>query len=1075
MKDARKALGYLESAAALGFGWHADFTGDAVVEVAYYEIAHGTLEVGTCSRLFKATGAASEPVPVLVGLALTHDTGEPTLMLPATLMRNGTLRPQAADAAWVELDRLERDPVRNLVTCVSDLDDYRAHQSSMRTLPRALTWPETLARAFALFEALCPEESRVDEAGVDPFDLTRCLVRPYRHADAGVLAARQLSAMEALLEVRGAESLPAAARQLLGLADPEEQERFWGEGLTDEGLLSHKLVCGVLPGVSGLTDHDHAMLAALSERRREPIAEVDAPTGTAQERVALNAVANMVVEAALRGDDLPQVLVVGPTDVVVGAISGLEPTTRAPQSSLALRWLPRIAQISESGARRVLGPLPQLLRLDATDATPAVSAPWALRLDALAPESSELAPYGEPFYLPQAQTYYLDCVSGFLRLRTRDAIEAKSRLSERLRLVDQLRCELVDAYFEVCRADDHLRRRDQLLDHQGELRRAHSAYRARLEHWEQVWRRHPQPLARIGALRVDQRSLIAKSAQPDESLALDKATVAEVVEAYRDALMRIEDEIDRLRATSNHIMRLVSAAEPQGERCQYLVGRLQDLCRLDADQAALLDTLCDGTRVSLERLDAVLDATVRTSEFWLAVHAFEADWLITTRRSQQAGQAMGWAGWSHLLPIPFATLDSAPAVLSTWGLMAGTGRTGTETGQARRLDQLIVLSAQRVNPALGCALVGCAERALVFGSPDELGPGAIVGTTFDALLRRRGGVAADDADLIALDGTRSLLDLVRSRLAGDTLPLTDDAESSDTLAAFRCRLADRIAVSSAPERPVALERRASRVLAEVRPLSYVLVPDSSFEPAGSSHTNEAQALALMRWLKRHGSDLVRATSGSLAIVTTTRAQAALVRSKIGHAFSLAHAADVVALADCAERRWSCVIWDTVLGPETLRTMSPDGLRRAMGSVAACATDAVVAFCGPAWTRATDGSVLDFMREATCIGRLFSCERERAKVVEQRVKPLSLTQMLSRLEERGDLERTPDAAAVNRALRDAGLIERVKAGKGTSGWKPTPSGVEVGIVATTDAKGTPFCLYEASAEAVVARVVAGIAT
>ena len=76
---------------------------------------------------------------------------------------------------------------------------------------------------------------------------------------------------------------------------------------------------------------------------------------------------------------------------------------------------------------------------------------------------------------------------------------------------------------------------------------------------------------------------------------------------------------------------------------------------------------------------------------------------------------------------------------------------------------------------------------------------------------------------------------------------------------------------------------------------------------------------------------------------------------------------------------------------------------------------------------------------------------------------------------GDLERTPDAAAVNRALRDAGLIERVKAGKGTSGWKPTPSGVEVGIVATTDAKGTPFCLYEASAEAVVARVVAGIAT
>ena len=79
-------------------------------------------------------------------------------------------------------------------------------------------------------------------------------------------------------------------------------------------------------------------------------------------------------------------------------------------------------------------------------------------------------------------------------------------------------------------------------------------------------------------------------------------------------------------------------------------------------------------------------------------------------------------------------------------------------------------------------------------------------------------------------------------------------------------------------------------------------------------------------------------------------------------------------------------------------------------------------------------------------------------------------LLKALMDRGEIQSLPPATDVNKALADVGLIERIRLDGGKSGWRPTAAGREVGIIATKDRNGNPFCAYPKSAEAVVATVV-----
>lgn len=1097
MLEATRILGYLADAADLGGGPDVSFDdGNPAWALDMDTARSGALGVDLTKSVFAAYSArypdvafGERKVPLVLGACLlsgeTHDDAIPLLLVPVQLGSNGALLPVEGARPWIPQRMLGLDNLRSTSLPVCDLDTYRAHQLSMASLAQGDAWSEVFARALDLFEAISSlKADELASAGLH-VDLSCCKLRIWEHDDAHLCAAHALRAQQAALAEYGPDRLSPSLAATLQLHSGDDDEGDH-DHLPDDDLLVHKLVCGMPEQLSLLTVRDREIVAALAQHVESGLAVVDAPKGTNALPVALATMANLVTEHALRGDGMPSMCLVAPPDRIDAMLAPFANRSGHGQTSLPVRWLPRVATSHSSDAsdtyRHVLGPLPALFMLHTTDAWSIPAHPAALTQPHNHPLGGTSLPYTQSWYLPQASTYYLDCVSGFLGKRVRNLHEASVLLSERLRIVDQLRCELVDAYFEVCRADDHMRRRDELVRMLGILRRRHTACRARLGHWDEVRRRHPQRLAKIGGIKVDQTALIARSALEGENHAQDASSVEEVCARYRDELSGIESEIDRIRSASAQLSRRVRAAQPEGERCSRIVSRLTSLCRMSVDQASLIDAAVDGSEVSLERLDHILDQTVRPAEFWLALHVYEARWLDMARKAlteepDGTTRSLDWDVWAALCPLSLMTPECAQASLSGWGFVAGPSE--APTSETRRLDMLVVLDAHDMDPVLGMALMGATNKACVIGSASELRGEPLNGPTFEELRGARYWKEEwDEAkrEGLALAGSSSLFDLLLAAPDALQAELVDDTQGGEALCDLRVKVIDASGHSHGVLRSAA-PLLSSEVYEVIPAHSYVLVPDSSWVQLAASRTNHAQALALMRWLERHLDELALAIgtdAPSLGLVATTHAQAGLLASLLD-SLPCDHrdAVEVCALHDVAGRRWPVVVWDTVCGPDALRGVAPDGLARIAGEVCACATMALVMFVSQPWTKSADKVARALMGDATCIGRLFSVARKRSTANDSRTKPLALTTLLKRLKERGDIEDVPSTSSVNAALAREGLIERCRDEEGNSGWRPTTAGKEVGIMGTSDHAGNPFCRYARASEAVVARVVAEI--
>lgn len=1074
-----RVLTFLAQTARLGKGFDHVFTDtDRVWLIQEERAATGVLDEQLAHEVFE-TYAERHPeahlnpdkVELLLGLRILRDdkgSAEPLLMLPCVLDRTGTLEALPEHQAWVALRRLKSDSFTSAAVTVTYLDAYRAHQELMEDLPEYAGWQEYFMRANDLFAAVVDaDEPALIFEGV-AIDFQNALLRIFEHDDTGVTSGETLSWMAEQREKGEPISAPVAT--LLSKADIAEGETEGGSAEDEKEddqksePRSSKDFCGTLPEFFDMSEHDHETVCAITANTDDPLIIVNAPAGTSQLQVAVSAICDGIAAAAIAGTEPAHSLIVGTTEDLNLILARFSEPYRGPKSSLYARWLPRISTAGEK--RRTLGPLPHLFGLFETDATAVDDSPAALRIQTyhMTPDASD--GYATSWYVPQAATYFLDCVSAYLGVRVRDLSEARVRLADRLRVVDGLRRELFDAYANVCKADEHMHARDDLTQQISELRRQHTQKNSRLAHWEEVARRHPQRFIRFGGLKINQSRLIRKSSQEgDEPFTEGKTSCDQVVEAYRSDLERIETEIDRLRAASSQLSRRIKAAQPEGERCMQLISRLSALLKLDPDQQSLLESTIDGSHVSMEFLDKALDQTVRAAQFWISVHIFESRWMSAVRASLAKNTPITWKGFAALTPIILVEHACAPSVIKQWGF----GRPNDE--DCPRLDQITILSAERMDQCEGVALMNAAKRVVVFGSSYGLTGSALVGPTFAEIsgskFWRQDWHEARDAKIISC-GMTSYFDLCKTCEAATNLALSEDAGQSSDLVAFRKRIDSELELN-VYGRDDERERAANAIANVTVPLSYVLVPDSSWEQVGGSRTNEPQALSMMRWLERHGRELA-ATEATAAIITTTWAEARLIARKLQDLTIDELDLEVLSAAEAHGRRFDLVIFDTVSGPDAIKAEDPLALPRLMETVASCAREALLVFCATAWFRSTDPCAQAFFEDATCIGRLFSVARERATGTEGTYKPQALTRVLNRLAERGDIAYAPETSTVSHAVADAGLIERVRNENGRGGWKPTDAGLEIGIIETTDKKGGHFCLYSMESEAVVARIV-----
>ncbi len=1119
MVTAENTLDHLAHAASFGAGLSVDFDTVPHWGSDASTIASGTLDVFTTRSIHERYAEAhadvlfgAQPVPILVCLATLERTNGgasiPVLLLPGLLEADGTLCQRLVGRPWIPLSLLDDgSSLGNSALAVCDLDAYRAHQIAMDALPQDASWQNAVHRAYDLFTAVNSLSGEQLRALGLRLHTNRCTLRIWEEDDPAATCGSLLSnAMSSWGEDDGGN---LASCLLTEDNHPQATEEAHEDASPDNMVLGRLLATGMPDHIEGLTPQDREAFSVYARQEEGDLLTVCAPMGTHRVSMALAAMGQVLTERALRGERAPFMLCVAPANSLASIMAEMDNRPTAGLTALSSRWIPRIAANVDyrgnprEGERRTLGPLGSVVALHTRGDAGSyrgmgqLTHPLGHFLDGAA------ATYADVWYIPRATTYYLDCVSSFLGQRVRDVHEAATLLGERLRHVDQDRSELIGAYEDVCNASSSMRQREDLVNELGRLRRDHQIKRKRMNYWLEVLERHPSKRAIVGRTQPSQAEIVSKYALDHETLVQGCATVEEVCNAYRAEVDVIESTIDRLRGNAAELSRSMKAAASKANQCTEAISRLVDACNLSFEQASVLESVMDGREADRDRLDHALDQTIRPAEFWLSIHIFEAQWLESNSRGMGFARLAhgdlrkGYELLSQFCPIQLIDVELVPSLLS--GL-------GDKSSTTTPIDLLVIMDAQTVDVATGLTLLHSTKRALVLGAKGNLRNQPLYGLASEELLASqtlepRAWQTLQERRL-TLTGSSSLYDaLAHKKDQNDMVSLTNVSNTYGELTDFRSDLV--------PDEQLQTRRMPANFaddphypLARIVPsLSYVLVPDSAWKSLGTSRKNDAEALAIIRWLhtrvqriqERYGD--VR--SPLIAVTSPYVSQTELLRRMVlQHHDAFGDVVEVVRIGDLEAGHWPIVVFSSTSGPDNHVKDIRANLESVLSCTAAAAQDALIVFCSGAWVKSTLHGPSVLIKRALRMGRLFSVERRAGTIrrgngshaqgevdphtkanlqpnVELRVKPCALTRLLASMEQRGVVGEVPPTHLVNRALERAGLIERFISADGRQGWRPTASGREIGILPSTDRLGNPFCSYTSSVEPVLQSIIEGM--
>ncbi|WP_114854403.1 DEAD/DEAH box helicase [Brachybacterium sp. YJGR34] len=365
----------------------------------------------------------------------------------------------------------------------------------------------------------------------------------------------------------------------------------------------------------------------------------------------------------------------------------------------------------------------------------------------------------------------------------------------------------------------------------------------------------------------------------------EPATVRSMI---HDALV----EVDGYRTT------LLAAMAADGPSASYL-----ELCAQVEDDDLLaglpgLDQLrqCQD----LDALDQRLDTTLRYAAFWLAVHYYEATWLMTDDflgakerfKTQKQYNDRYWAQAAALTPCFVMTLYQVPRYFTLY-----TAPGEPPSYEENRIDLLIVDEGGQVDTPIALPAVALARRAVVVGDEKQLPPvwpldeetdrelaeaSGIPGGTWRDDLRERGLTSSAPSSLMRAashagrysygEAQAGLLLREHRRCHPDIIGICNEM------------LYDGLLI---PTRPA----DDSRLDGKVPAVGWLDVPDSQDTHQGSSRVNRPEARAIADWIIRHYEELYALYCADgvedpvsprelIGVVTPFRAQAQVITAQI---------------------------------------------------------------------------------------------------------------------------------------------------------------------------------------------------
>lgn len=134
------------------------------------------------------------------------------------------------------------------------------------------------------------------------------------------------------------------------------------------------------------------------------------------------------------------------------------------------------------------------------------------------------------------------------------------------------------------------------------------------------------------------------------------------------------------------------------------------------------------TKSIVEKIDEILDVTVRPFEFWLSLHYFECQWIIKRNKHLTSDEKSNryqdcferyWEQLSTITPLIVMTMYRLP---SKFSYTSKYSKSSNKTYAFAKIDLLIVDEAGQVDTAIGAAALSLAKQAIIVGDVKQLPP-----------------------------------------------------------------------------------------------------------------------------------------------------------------------------------------------------------------------------------------------------------------------------------------------------------------------------------------------------------------
>lgn len=832
---------------------------------------------------------SSKPLDIVISLAtLKGERGTSgLLLLPASLTSDGQLAATMPESEpWIPASRLRADGTVNREVMVGDLSSLGKWRTGRgrELASKVESWSDVLDYTRQMFAAIVDHEMMAEEIEAADAELVQdeCFV------SVGEMISANGTILElyADLEQRNPEApvyedlvsstVPARKRSDALDSDPEE--------LRDSALRSVGSMSDKFP----LTDSQRRAAHAFLRDEEGSVTAVSGPPGTGKTTLLQSVVASLIVQRAL--DDAPAPLIVGTStnnQAVTNIVDSFNSVTKKSPGLLDQRWLLGATEegASDEPLRGLASYCPAQSKVaDAKDHGYLVE---STRKDGV------YTLHSNPEYVDAAKEHFLAKAGHYAEAaRAHKPTDLKSVahvLRTALTVCDETRRELISAR---AAADAAI----------GPLSAADIA---------QQQERIEIDLAGVLKLKNDWLGRMAEAGGPDSTNpAKDSALVrlgrgcdepvfdscVAYVAHYRERQAALEQALGGIKGeaqAAEERERNVSQ-EFRNNACG-LLGVIRWVGLLNDSQIERL-----ASASSLAALDKALDVTVRYVQFWLAVHFYEAQWLLAAsgddlikpeERGRTAARYMEryWPQATSLTPFFVMTAYQLPKYFKLWS--KDGERSKFDLG---RIDLLIVDEAGQVDTSVGAAAFALARRALVVGDVQQLAPvwgidpesDRVLGTMFhlsdwDAV-EERGLTASDHSSIMKAASFAS-----RWSFGPDDTPGLFLSEH------FRCHagiigfcnelLYKGMLVPSRPEDNYALDGLTPG------PFLFQTVDGSRDKRSGSSRVNEREADAVAAWINQnfeyfreiynpdHHSDKDREIIG---VVTPFAAQARLIEQRL---------------------------------------------------------------------------------------------------------------------------------------------------------------------------------------------------